>query len=98
MMDKKGIHMAQLQKQFTADQVKVLLTSYEQEHLSREEIEQTLGIGKTRFFALTKQLRDHPDTFSIGYHRQSRSRLGPEAEGKIQEELLRDKALVETRI
>ena len=89
--------MAQLHKQFTADQVKVLLTSYEQGHLSREEIEQTLGIGKTRFFALMKQLRDHPDTFSIDYHRQSRPRLGAEAEGKIQQELLRDKELVDNK-
>jgi hypothetical protein len=71
-----------------------LLTSYGQGHLSREEVEDTLGIGKTRFFALTKQLRDHPDTFSIDYHRQSRPRLGSEAEGKIHEELLRDKELV----
>lgn len=89
--------MAQLHKQFTADQVKVLLTSYEQGHLSREEIETTLGIGKTRFFALMKQHRDHPDTFSIEYHRQSRPRLGPEVEGKIQEELLRDKELVDNK-
>ena len=89
--------MAQLHKQFTADQVKVLLTSYGQGHLSREEIEQTLGIGKTRFFALMKQLRDHPDTFSIEYHRHSQPRLDPEAEGKIEEELLRDKALVDNK-
>ncbi len=96
-MDQKGILMAQLHKQFTADQVKVLLTSYEQGHLSREEIEHTLGIGKTRFFALLKQLRDHPDTFSIDYHRQSQPRLGPEAENKIQQELRRDKELIENK-
>ena len=89
--------MTQLHKQFTADQVKVLLKSYEQGHLSREEIEQTLGIGKTRFFALVKQLRDYPDTFSIDYHRQSRPRLGPKAEDKIHEELLRDKELVDNK-
>jgi len=97
MMDQKGITMAQLHKQFTADQVKVLLTSYEQGHLSREEIEHTLGIGKTRFFALMKQLRAHPDHFSIEYHRPSRARLGAEVEDKIHEELLRDKALVDNK-
>jgi len=71
MMDQKGIHMAHLHKQFTADQVKVLLDSYDQGHLSREEIEHSLGIGKTRFFALLKQLRNHPDAFSIDYHCKS---------------------------
>lgn len=75
--------MTQLHKQFTADQVKVLLMSYEKGHLSREEIEHTLGIGKTRFFALLKQWRDHPDTFSIDYHRQSPPRLNPTEEEKI---------------
>jgi hypothetical protein len=97
MMDQKGIHMAHLHKQFTADQVKVLLASYEQGHLSREEIEHSLGIGKTRFFALLKQLRNHPDAFSIEYHRKSLPRLGPQVEEKIQCELLRDKELVENK-
>jgi len=89
--------MTQIHKQFTADQVKVLLTSYEQGHLSREEIEHTLGIGKTRFFALLKQLRDHPETFSIDYHRRSRARLTPASEESIHRELLRDKELVENK-
>ncbi len=64
--------------------------------MSREEIEHT-GIGKTRFFALLKQLRDHPETFSIDYHRQSRPRLSPAAEEKIHQELLRDKELVDNK-
>lgn len=96
-MDQKGILMPQLHKQFTADQIKVLLTSYEQGHLSREEIEHTLGIGKTRFFALLKQLRDPSSTFSIDYHRHSRPRLTPAVEEKIQLELRRDQNLVENK-
>ncbi len=89
--------MSQIHKQFTAEQVKVLLTSYEQGHLNREEIEHTLGIGKTRFFALLKQLRDHPETFSIEYHRRSRPRLTDATEEKIYQELLRDKELVDNK-
>jgi hypothetical protein len=89
--------MTQLHKQFTTDQIKVLLTAYEQGHLSRDEIEHTLGIGKTQFFALLKQLRDPSSTFSIDYHRHSRARLDPEAENKIHQELLRDKELVENQ-
>jgi hypothetical protein len=96
-MGQKRNPMAQLHKLFTADQVKVLLTSYEQGHLSRKEIEQTLGIGKTRFFALLRQLRDRPDIFSIDYHRKNQPRLSPEAEDKIQKELLRDKELVDNK-
>jgi len=89
--------MTQLHKQFSTDQVRILLSAYEQGHLSREEIEHTLGIGKTRFFALLKQMRASPDTFSINYHRQSHPRLTPEAEEKIHQELLREKALVEDK-
>ncbi len=63
--------------------------------ISRSEIENTLGIGKTRFFALLKQCRDQPNSFSIDYRRQSKSRLSIEEEDKIREELQRDKQLVE---
>ncbi len=65
--------MTQLHKQFTVEQIKVLFASYEQGHLSRNEIENTLGINKTRFFALLKQYRNNPDAFSIDYHRTNQS-------------------------
>lgn len=48
--------MAHIYKKFAAEQVKVLLEAYEKAHISREEIQTTLGISKTRFFALLKQL------------------------------------------
>jgi hypothetical protein len=95
MVDQKRAPMTQLHKQFNTVQDKVLLTAYEQGHLSREEIEHTLRIGKTRFFALLKQLRDHPDTFSITYHRQSPPRLAALDEEKIHQVLRRDQELVE---
>ena len=89
--------MAQLHKKFSVDQVKILFRSYDAGHISRGEIEQTLGIGKTRFFALLKEFREEPDTFSIDYQRKSKGRLGVEAEEKIRTELQRDKALVENK-
>jgi hypothetical protein len=89
--------MTQLHKQFTVEQIKVLFASYEQGHLSRNEIENTLGINKTRFFALLKQYRNHPEIFSIDYHRTNQSRLGEQAEEKIRYELLRDKELVDNK-
>jgi hypothetical protein len=41
--------MAQVHKRFTKEQVKVLLQGYSQGNLSRQAIEELLGIGKTRF-------------------------------------------------
>jgi transposase len=87
--------MAQIHTQFTVDQVKMLFSAYEAGHLSRTEIEHTLGIGKTRFFALLKSYREHPDSFSIDYSRYTPARLSAEAEDQIRTELRRDQALVE---
>ena len=87
--------MTQIHKQFNSEQVKVLLQAYEAGHLSRDEIERTLGIGKTRFFALLKEYRKDREQFSIKYERTSSKRLSAEAEEKIRTELQREKALVE---
>lgn len=89
--------MAQIHKKFTVDQVKVLFKSYEAGHISRAEIENTLGIGKTRFFALLKQFLSDPDSFSIDYQRSSKGRLSAEVEEKIRLELQRDKQLIEDK-
>ena len=87
--------MTQIHKKFTIDQIKILFNSYESGHISRIEIENTLGIGKTRFFTLLKQYREHPNSFSIDYQRKSKARLSTEMEEKIRIELQRDKELVE---
>lgn len=89
--------MKQIHKQFSSEQVKVLLQVYEAGHLSRDEIERTLGIGKTRFFALLKEYREDPKGFSIQYERPSPRRLSAEAEEKIRKELQREKELVENK-
>lgn len=89
--------MKQLHKRFNSEQVKVLLQAYGAGHLSRDEIERTLGIGKTRFFALRKQYQADPENFSIRYERTSPPRLGGEAEEKIRFELQREKELVENK-
>jgi hypothetical protein len=89
--------MAQIHKKFTVDQVKVLFSSYEAGHISCAEIENTLGIGKTRFFALLKQFLSAPDSFSIDYQRSSKGRLSAEVEEKIRQELQRDKQLIEDK-
>jgi len=89
--------MAQIHKNFTVEQVKVLLGAYKNGHIRRGEVENTLGIGKTRFFALLKQFCETPDTFSIDYHRSSKGRLSDEVEERIKEVLLSDKELIENK-
>lgn len=97
MMSQKGLIMTQIHKKFSGEQVKLLLRAYEAGHLSRDEIERTLGIGKTRFFALLKQYREDPAAFSLEYQRRSRTRLSIAVEEKIRGELQREKALVENK-
>ena len=48
--------MDQIHKRFTAEQVQVLLKGYCRGMLDRLAIEEILGIGKTRFFALLSDL------------------------------------------
>jgi hypothetical protein len=87
--------MTQVHKRFTAEQVKVLFQGYCQGNLSRPDVEELLGIGKTRFFALLKTYHQDPDAFSIAYQRSTQGRLSEGAENQIQQELLRDKALID---
>lgn len=87
--------MTQVHKRFTAEQVKVLFQGYCQGNLSRPDVEEMLGIGKTRFFALLKTYHQDPDAFSIAYQRSTQGHLSEGAENQIQQELLRDKALID---
>ncbi len=57
--------MQQLHKRFSDHQVAFLLQSYSRGLLTRREIQDTLKVGKTRFFELWKDYKDDPDGFSI---------------------------------
>ena len=46
--------MGQLHKRYTDEQIKVLLQGYCQGKMSRADLQEMLGIGKTRFFGLLK--------------------------------------------
>ena len=91
----KGITMTQVHKRFTEDQVKVLFQGYCQGNLSRLDVEEMLGIGKTRFFTLLKAYRCDAAGFSIAYQRATPGHLSAETEHRIEQELLREKALVD---
>ena len=47
-----------------------------------------LGIGKTRFFALLREYRQHPEAFSTAYERPTPCRLTAAVEGEIDREVL----------
>ena len=52
--------MEQVHKRFSVEQVKLFLQRYGEGNMSREELQEILGIGKTRFFALWKGYRGTP--------------------------------------
>ncbi len=58
--------MVQLHKKFTDSQVKELVDRYLREEIERKYIQEVLGIGKTRFFALIKACRENPVSKSTG--------------------------------
>ena len=57
--------MEQLHKKFTNSQVKTLITRYLKKEIERKYIQEALGIKKTRFFALVKQLKEGLETRNL---------------------------------
>jgi hypothetical protein len=69
--------MAQLHKNFTCKQVGDLIVRYLAGEVERSYIQDILGIGKTRFFALVKKYKEDPENFSIEYGRKKATRKIP---------------------
>ena len=74
--------MDQLHKRYTVEQVKVILQGYCQGTMSRAEVEEMLQINKTRFFALLKDYRSNPETFSLTYQRETPAKLSARVEAR----------------
>jgi hypothetical protein len=88
--------MVQLHKRFTDSQVKELIERYLNKEIERGYIQEVLGIGKTRFFALVNAYRHSPPEFSIQYERISKTRTIPQAvEDNILKELQIEKHMIE---
>jgi hypothetical protein len=87
--------MGQLHKRFTDEQVRMLFQSYVQGQLSRADLEEMMGISKTRFFALLKSYRQDPAGFSLAYRRATPARLPTAVEAEIERALKREKNIVE---
>lgn len=89
--------MQQVHKRFTTEQVKALLQQYDAGHMARNDVQDLLGLGKTRFFALLAEYRQGVSAFSVAYERTAHSRLAQETEDALQRELCAEKALVEDK-
>jgi hypothetical protein len=64
----------QLHKNFTDEQVKLLLKSYVDKKIKINYILQILGIKRRRFFKLLSRYKKDPDNFSIHYNRKTINR------------------------
>jgi len=57
--------MEQIHRRLTDEQIRLVMRNYCEHRLSREEVEETLGIGKSQFFVLLKKYRSDPQGFSV---------------------------------
>lgn len=90
--------MAQLHKTFTDSQVKEMLQRYLNNEIERPYIQQILGVGKTRFFALLKSYQADRAGFSIQYRRRTKTRsIAPVIEKNILQELTIEKRLIQDK-
>ena len=88
--------MVQIHKEFTDSHVKELVERYLRKEIERKYIQEVLGIGKTRFFALVKEYRKDPNRFSIQYTRNTKTRTIPQSvEDNIIKELRIEKDMIE---
>jgi len=87
--------MVQIHKRFTAEQIQLLFKQYQNGEMTRIEIEEILGIKKTRFFKLLGKYKTLPDGFRIEYQRSSKPRISPDIEERIIAELQREKELID---
>ena len=87
--------MVQLHKRFTDSQVKELIERYLSKEIERGYIQEILGIGKTRFFALVNAYRHSPHEFSIQYERNTKTRTIPQV---VEDNILRELQIERTMI
>jgi hypothetical protein len=90
--------MGQLHKRFTDTQVKELLQRYLRSEIPRDYIQEILGIGKTRFFALINRYREDSSGFSVQYIRKKRTRaIDRRVEKNILQELSNTRKVIENK-
>jgi hypothetical protein len=90
--------LVQLHKKFTDNQVKELLEKYLKKEVGRRYLQEILGIGKSRFFALLASYQKNPYRFSIQYERKRKTRkISHDIEENILKELAVEKRLIQDK-
>jgi hypothetical protein len=90
--------VVQLHKRFTDEQIKELIEKYLRKEITRSFLQEILGIGKTRFFALVGEHRRDSLSFSIRYRREKKTRsISKDIEKNIFKELATEKTLIENK-
>lgn len=89
--------MIQLHKRFSDDQVKNLFERYLKKEIERRYIQEILGVGKARFFALLKEFNRNPEQFSIQYKRTTKPKLNKKVEKTIIRELMIEKEMIDNK-
>ena len=85
-------------KKFANSQVKTLITRYLKKEIGRKYIQEILGLKKTRFFALIKQLKEDPENFSISYSRKVPTRkISKDIEKNMVKELKIEKDFIKVK-
>ena len=90
-----GGAMGRIHKPFSNEQVAFLLDAYLEGRAKSTEVQEILGVGRSRFFELLQEYRRDPEGFAISYGHSVPPRLSPSTKPLIQRDLLREKNLVE---
>jgi hypothetical protein len=56
--------MEQIHRRLTDEQIRLIFRNYCDRQFTREEVQETLGVGKSQFFVLLKEYRNDPSGFS----------------------------------
>ena len=88
----------QIHNRLTIEQVKLILKANLAQEISSSVAREKLGLGKTRFFALLKQYRESPETFTIqNIKTNPTNKISSDLESIILEELQKEKALIQNK-
>lgn len=87
--------MSQIHRRFTDEQVKVLLQGHCMGKLTRTDLQELLGIGRSRFFALLRAYRQDPERLTIAYRWSTPAKLTAEVGRQIETALPPEKAIAE---
>lgn len=90
--------MSQIHKRLTDAQIVTILTQYGEKKISAADAQAKLGVKRSRFFLLLKDFLDNRSSFTVHPGaRERKSRLSPDTEQRIKEELEKEKELIDNK-